>query len=92
MKTIYLKVEVPEDYIITGINAFEESESINYETGIECAWLEIHLPTEDEIETAALNYRDKSDDENTDEDTMQIKVHWYDKQKAFISGVKWLLK
>lgn len=47
------------------------------------------FPSDDEIETAALNYRDKSDDENTNEDTMMIEVHWYDKQEAFTAGVKW---
>jgi len=42
--------------------------------------------TPEEIETAALNYRDKSDDKYTDEETMQIETHWYDKQEAFIEG------
>lgn len=50
------------------------------------------FPSDNEIETAALNYRDKSDDENTNEDTMQIEVHWYDKQEAFTAGVKWFIE
>jgi len=50
------------------------------------------FPSENEIETAALNYRDKSDDENTNEDTMMIEVHWYDKQEAFTAGVKWFIE
>ena len=50
------------------------------------------FPSENEIETAALNYRDKSDDENTNKDTMMIEVHWYDKQEAFTAGVKWFLE
>jgi hypothetical protein len=44
---------------------------------------------EDNLETAAIDYRDKSDDENTDEETMLINVNWYDKQEAFIAGAKW---
>lgn len=62
-------------------------------------WLRYNTPnsekinaiTDDDIEIAALTYRDKSDDENTNEDTMQIEVHWYDKQEAFTAGVKWIL-
>ena len=50
------------------------------------------FPSENEIETAALNYRDKSDDESTNEDTMMVEVHWYDKQEAFTAGVKWFLE
>lgn len=50
------------------------------------------FPSNDEIENAALNYRDKSNDENTNEDTMMIEVHWYDKQEAFTAGVKWFLE
>jgi hypothetical protein len=46
--------------------------------------------SDEEIETASLTYRDKSDDENTNEDTMQIEVHWYDKQEAFTAGAKWM--
>jgi hypothetical protein len=44
---------------------------------------------EDNLETASIDYRDKSDDENTDEETMLINVNWYDKQQAFIAGAKW---
>jgi hypothetical protein len=44
---------------------------------------------EDNLETASIDYRDKSDDENTDEETMLINVNWYDKQEAFIAGAKW---
>lgn len=51
--------------------------------------VEIPEITDEDVITAALNYRDKSDDENTNEDTMQIEVHWYDKQEAFASGAKW---
>lgn len=50
------------------------------------------FPSDSEIETAALTYRDKSDNENTNEDTMMIDVHWYDKQEAFTAGVKWFLE
>ncbi|MDN5292505.1 MAG: hypothetical protein PWQ06_2744 [Anaerophaga sp.] len=50
------------------------------------------FPSDNEIETAALNYRDKSDDDNTNEDTMEIEVHWYDKQEAFMAGVKWVIE
>jgi hypothetical protein len=50
------------------------------------------FPSDNEIETAALNYRDKSDNENTNEDTMLIEVNWYDKQEAFTAGVKWFIK
>ncbi|ANS04903.1 hypothetical protein [uncultured Mediterranean phage] len=51
-----------------------------------------NFPSDDEIETAAIDYRDKSDDENTNEDTMMIETHWYDKQESFITGVKWFLE
>jgi formylmethanofuran dehydrogenase subunit B len=47
---------------------------------------------EDNLETASIDYRDKSDDENTDEETMLINVNWYDKQQAFIAGAKWQAK
>jgi hypothetical protein len=43
----------------------------------------------DNLETAAIDYRDKSDNENTDEETMLINVNWYDKQEAFVQGAKW---
>ena len=49
------------------------------------------VPSDDEIETASIDYRDKSDDENTDEETMMISVNWYDKQEAFQAGVKWFM-
>jgi hypothetical protein len=49
------------------------------------------VPTADEIETASIDYRDKSDDENTNEETMMIDVHWYDKQEAFQAGAKWFM-
>ncbi len=45
---------------------------------------------DDIIETAAIDYRDKSDDENTNEDNL-IDIHWYDKQEAFTAGVKWFI-
>ena len=88
MKTIILKVQVPDYVKASQIQVTHPGVG----PGMAVSFTEIHIPSEADIETAALNYRDKSDDENTDEDTMQIKVHWYDKQKAFISGVKWLLK
>jgi hypothetical protein len=50
------------------------------------------VPSDDEIETAAIDYRDKSDNENTDEETMLININWYDKQEAFTAGVKWFIK
>ena len=46
------------------------------------------FPSDNDIENAALNYRDKSDDENTNEDIMMIEAHWYDKQEAFTAGVR----
>ena len=49
------------------------------------------VPSDDEIETAAIDYRDKSDDEHTNEDNL-IDVHWYDKQEAFQAGVKWFIE
>lgn len=68
---------------------FAEKEPIQ-ELGI----LEVPMPISKEkleecLETAAIDYRDKSDDENTDEETMLINVNWYDKQEAFIAGAKW---
>lgn len=48
------------------------------------------FPSADEIETASLNYRDKSDDENTEDDI--IAVNWYDKQEAFTAGVNWFIE
>jgi hypothetical protein len=50
------------------------------------------FPSENEIETAAINYSDKSNDDNTNEDTMEVVVNWYDKQEAFIAGVKWFME
>ena len=50
------------------------------------------LPSDDEIETAAINYRDESDNKYINEDTMMVEVHWYDKQEAFTAGVKWVLE
>ena len=44
---------------------------------------------EDNLETASIDYRDKSDEENTDEETMLININWYDKQEAFQAGAKW---
>lgn len=41
------------------------------------------------LETASIDYRDKSDNENTDEETMLVNVNWYDKQVAFVEGAKW---
>lgn len=60
------------------------------ETALRKPYTNNNFPTDNEIETAALDYRDKSDDENTDEDD-NIKINWYDKQKAFEAGVKWLM-
>ncbi|MCP4055601.1 MAG: hypothetical protein GY739_21680 [Mesoflavibacter sp.] len=48
------------------------------------------LPSEDEIETASLDYREKSDNENMDEDDLNIIVNWWDKQEAFQAGAKWM--
>ena len=50
------------------------------------------LVSDDEIETAALNYRDESDNKYINEDTLLVETHWYDKQEAFIAGVKWILE
>lgn len=50
------------------------------------------LVSDDEIETAALNYRDESDNKYINEDTLLVEIHWYDKQEAFIAGVKWALE
>ena len=50
------------------------------------------LVSDDEIETAALNYRDESDNKYINEDTLLVETHWYDKQEAFITGVKWALE
>ena len=50
------------------------------------------VPSNDEIETASIDYRDKSDDENTNEETMLININWYDKQEAFQAGVKWFIE
>jgi len=47
------------------------------------------FPSEDEIETASIDYRedlDKYDDEG------MIIVNWYDKQDAFQAGVKWFIE
>ena len=50
------------------------------------------VPSDDEIETASIDYREVSDEENTDEETMLINVNWYDKQEAFTAGVKWFMQ
>ena len=50
-----------------------------------------YLPNNDQIETASLDYREKSDSENMDEDDLQIITNWWDKQEAFQQGVKWLV-
>ena len=57
----------------------------------ECKPMLAVVPSDDEIETASIDYREVSDEENTDEETMLINVNWYDKQEAFTAGVKWFM-
>jgi len=86
MKTVYLKVQVPDDAEIVEVL----TQVYTNQFPISWPFTEIHLPTEEDFETAGLNYRDKSDDENTNEDTQMIDVHWYDKQDAYIASAEWL--
>jgi hypothetical protein len=62
------------------------------ECGNKSKTLLVVVPSDDVIETASIDYRDKSDNENTDKETMMINVNWYDKQEAFQAGVKWFME